>query len=149
MTFNRTDSTNKDFIALVTLLDQDLKHRDGDEHSFYAQYNKIETIRNVIICYVEEKPIGCGAFKVYSPGKAEIKRMFVLPAYRGQGVGLNILQQLELWASELKYSKCVLETGIKQPEAITLYKKAGYSIIKNYGQYENVENSVCMQRSIL
>ena len=149
MTFNRTDSTNKDFIALVTLLDQDLKHRDGDEHSFYAQYNKIETIRNVIICYVEEKPIGCGAFKVYSPGKAEIKRMFVLPAYRGQGVGLNILQQLELWASELKYSECVLETGIKQPEAITLYKKAGYSIIKNYGQYENVENSVCMQRSIL
>ena len=149
MTFNRTDSTNKDFIALVTLLDQDLKHRDGDEHSFYAQYNKIETIRNVIICYVEEKPIGCGAFKVYSPGKAEIKRMFVLPAYRGQGVGLNILQQLELWASELKYSKCVLETGKKQPEAITLYKKAGFSIIKNYGQYENVENSVCMQRSIL
>lgn len=149
MTFNRTDSTNEDFIALVTLLDQDLKHRDGDEHSFYAQYNKIETIRNVIICYVEEKPIGCGAFKVYSPGKAEIKRMFVLPAYRGQGVGLNILQQLELWASELKYSKCVLETGKKQPEAITLYKKAGYSIIKNYGQYENVENSVCMQRSIL
>lgn len=149
MTFNRTDSTNEDFIALVTLLDQDLKHRDGDEHSFYAQYNKIETIRNVIICYVEEKPIGCGAFKVYSPGKAEIKRMFVLPAYRGQGVGLNILQQLELWASELKYSECVLETGIKQPEAITLYKKAGYSIIKNYGQYENVENSVCMQRSIL
>ena len=149
MTFNRTDSTNKDFIALVTLLDQDLKHRDGDEHSFYAQYNKIETIRNVIICYVEEKPIGCGAFKVYSPGKAEIKRMFVLPAYRGQGVGLNILQQLELWASELKYSKCVLETGKKQPEAITLYKKAGYSIIKNYGQYKNIENSVCMQRSIL
>ena len=148
-TFNRTDSTNEDFIALVTLLDQDLKHRDGDEHSFYAQYNKIETIRNVIICYVEEKPIGCGAFKVYSPGKAEIKRMFVLPAYRGQGVGLNILQQLELWASELKYSECVLETGKKQPEAITLYKKAGYSIIKNYGQYENVENSVCMQRSIL
>ena len=149
MTFNRTDSTNEDFIALVTLLDQDLKHRDGDEHSFYAQYNKIETIRNVIICYVEEKPIGCGAFKVYSPGKAEIKRMFVLPAYRGQGVGLNILQQLELWASELKYSECVLETGIKQPEAITLYKKAGYSIIKNYGQYKNIENSVCMQRSIL
>ena len=148
-TFNRTDSTNEDFIALVTLLDQDLKHRDGDEHSFYAQYNKIETIRNVIICYVEEKPIGCGAFKVYSPGKAEIKRMFVLPAYRGQGVGLNILQQLELWASELKYSECVLETGIKQPEAITLYKKAGYSIIKNYGQYKNIENSVCMQRSIL
>lgn len=148
-TFNRTDSTNEDFIALVTLLDQDLKHRDGDENSFYAQFNKIETIRNVIICYVEEKPIGCGAFKVYSSGKAEIKRMFVLPAYRGQGVGLNILQQLELWASELKYSECVLETGKKQPEAITLYKKAGYSIIKNYGQYENVENSVCMQRSIL
>jgi GNAT superfamily N-acetyltransferase len=146
--FNRTTSDNADFKNLVTLLDQDLKIRDGDEHSFYAQYNKIENIRNAIICYVENKPIGCGAFKEYDINKVEIKRMFVLPDYRGQGIGFAILTELELWATELNYQESILETGKKQPEAIKLYQKAGYSIIKNYGQYENIENSVCMIKAI-
>ena len=75
--------------------------------------------------------------------------MFVLPGYRGHGIGLNILKQLELWALELNYSECILETGKKQPEAISLYQKAGYAIIKNFGQYEHVENSVCMTKTIL
>ena len=148
-TFYRTLSDNADFQNLVALLDEDLKTRDGDEHSFYAQFNKIENIRNVIVCYVDNKPMGCGAFKEYDQKKVEIKRMFVLPGYRGRGIGRNILKELELWASELNYPECILETGKKQPEAIRLYQKAGYAIIKNYGQYENVENSVCMTKVIL
>ena len=71
------------------------------------------------------------------------------PEYRGLGIGLNILKELELWASELNYSECILETGKNQPEAIRLYQKAGYAIIKNYGQYENIENSICMTKAIL
>ncbi len=147
-TFNRTATENEDFKELVALLDKDLKTRDGDEHTFYAQFNKIENIRSVIVCYIDKKPIGCGAFKEYGPGKAEIKRMFVLPEYRGQGIGLNILKELELWAAELNYRECILETGKKQPEAIGLYQKAGYSVIPSYGQYKNIENSVCMTKMI-
>ena len=75
--------------------------------------------------------------------------MFVLPEYRGKAIGHSILKELELWAAELNYHACVLETGKKQPEAIGLYQKAGYIITKNYGQYEGVENSVCMMKSIL
>lgn len=148
-TFKRTTSDNADFQMLVALLDQDLAVRDGDEHSFYAQFNKIENIRHALVCYIDDKPIGCGAFKHYDQNKVEIKRMFVLPAYRGQGIGLDILNELEEWASELNYPECILETGKRQPEAIRLYLKAGYTIIKNYGQYENVENSVCMMKAIL
>lgn len=148
ITFNRTDSTNTDFQNLVVLLDKDLHVRDGDQHSFYDQFNKIQMIRNVVVCYIDNKPIGCGAFKEYDQNKVEIKRMFVLPDYRGRGIGLDILKELEIWASELNYPECILETGKKQPEAITLYKKAGYKIIKNYGQYENIENSVCMLKAI-
>jgi GNAT superfamily N-acetyltransferase len=147
-TFKRTLSDNTDFQNLVLLLDEDLKIRDGDEHSFYAQFNKIEAIRNVIVCYIDNKPIACGAFKEYDKHKVEIKRMFVLPGYRGHGIGLSILKELELWAAALNYEACILETGKKQPEAIKLYQKAGYAIIKNYGQYENVENSVCMAKTI-
>jgi GNAT superfamily N-acetyltransferase len=148
-TFSRTDSDNTDFQKLVALLDDDLRIRDGDEHVFYAQFNKIVNIRNVIVCYVENKPIGCGAFREYDPKKVEIKRMFVLSGFRGHGIGLNILKELELWALELNYTECILETGKKQPEAISLYQKAGYMIINNYGQYKNVENSVCMAKAIL
>jgi len=146
--FKRTDSSNIDFQKLVALLDEDLAIRDGNEHAFYDQFNKITNIRNVIVCYVNDKPIGCGAFKQYDQKKAEIKRMYVLPEFRGQGIGVAILKELELWAAELNFIECILETGKKQPEAIRLYQKAGYTITKNYGQYENVENSVCMAKVI-
>ena len=147
--FKRTDSDNTDFQDLVALLDEDLAIRDGAEHAFYNQFNKIVNIRNAIVCYVDNKPTGCGAFKQYGQKKVEIKRMYVLPEFRGQGIGIAILKELEVWAAELKYSDCILETGKKQPEAIRLYQKAGYTITKNYGQYENVENSVCMMKVIL
>ncbi len=146
--FRRTSSDDTDFRELVALLDKDLALRDGDEHAFYAQFNKIQAIRNVIVCYEDSKPIGCGAFKEFEPGKVEIKRMYMLPEQRGKGTGLAILSQLEDWASELGYTTCVLETGKKQPEAISLYKKGGYSITQNYGQYAGVENSVCMRKEL-
>ena len=148
MTFQRTNSDNVDFQNLVVLLDRDLQSIDGDEHSFYAQFNKIVNIQHVVVCYLDDQPIGCGAFKEYESNKVEIKRMFVSPGYRGQGVGKGILNELELWALELKYTSCILETGKRQPAAIKLYQKAGYKIIGNFGQYENVENSVCMEKPI-
>ena len=147
-TLLRTDSDNKDFQILVTLLDKDLREREGDEHAFYAQYNKITMIKNVVVSYNDNNPIGCGAFKKFDDDKVEIKRMYVKPEFRGQGIAMKILSELEKWAAESGYSSTVLETGKRQPEAINLYKKAGYQIIPNFGQYEGVENSVCMMKKI-
>ncbi len=144
----RTDSGNSRFRELVALLDRDLQIRDGEEHSFYAQFNKIDKIREVVVAYENEKAIGCGAFKKYSADVAEIKRMFVRPENRGRGIAGQILNELETWAKELKFSECVLETGVKQPEAIGLYKKSGYKKTPSYGQYLNVKNSVCMKKLI-
>jgi putative acetyltransferase len=143
----RTDSNNSDFQKLVALLDQDLQIRDGEEHTFYAQFNKIDKINNVVVAYFDEKPVGCGAFKNYSAETVEIKRMFVKLENRGQRIAKQILNELETWANELGYSTFILETGVKQPEAIRLYQREGYKLIPNYGQYEGVENSVCMQKS--
>lgn len=147
-TFNRADSSHEDFKKLVLLLDEELAQRDGEEHAFYDQFNKIENINNVIVAYAGQQPVAAGAFKKFSPGIVEIKRMFVKPDFRGRGIAFQILQQLENWAAELGYSHCILETGKKQPEAIALYKKSGYKVIPNYGQYKNVSNSVCMQKEI-
>ncbi|HLM00230.1 MAG TPA: GNAT family N-acetyltransferase [Pyrinomonadaceae bacterium] len=145
----RTNSGNADFRDLAALLDADLRIRDGAEHAFYAQFNKIDTIRCAVVAYEGEKPVGCGAFKEYAPGVAEIKRMFVAEEARGRGVAGKILSELETWAKELNFAECVLETGLKQPEAVRLYQKSGYRVIPNYGQYAGVENSVCMQKSII
>lgn len=142
----RTDSENQDFQELVRLLDADLAIRDGAEHSFYAQFNKIDKLRNVVVAYEDGKPVGCGAFKEYEPHMAEIKRMYVREENRGGGIAGKVLAELETWAKELNYQETILETGKKQPEAIRLYQKSGYEVILNYGQYAGVENSICMKK---
>jgi len=144
----RTDSEHPDFINLVKYLDADLAERDGAEHSFYAQFNKINIIKYVVVAYENDEPVGCGAIKEYSPNSMEVKRMYTSPANRGKGIASKVLTELESWAAELSYEKCVLETGKKQPEAIALYKKNGYSLIPNYGQYAGVENSVCFEKNL-
>src|SRR5512147_1142769 len=144
----RTNSDNQDFVQLVKHLDADLAERDGEDHSFYAQFNKIDKIKYVVVAYQDDKPVGCGAIKEYAPDTMEVKRMYTSPESRGKGIASKVLYELEAWASELSYGKCILETGKKQPEAIELYKKNGYKIIPNYGQYAEVENSVCFEKFI-
>ena len=145
----RTDSNNQDFIELVKLLDADLAIRDGDDHAFYDQFNKLDQIKHALVLYDNEIPVGCGAIKAYEPKIMEIKRMYTLPDSRGKGFAIKILSELEKWAIELNYEKCILETGTKQPEAIRLYKKNGYTRIANYGQYALVKNSLCFQKQLI
>jgi len=144
----RTDASNTDFQALVRALDQDLGLRDGTDHTFYSQFNKIDHIRHAIVAYERGIPAGCGAIKEYSPETMEVKRMFVPAGQRGKGIASLVLSALEQWAKELGYMKCVLETGKRQPEAIALYKKSGYVLIPNYGQYVGIENSVCFGKTL-
>jgi GNAT superfamily N-acetyltransferase len=144
----RTTSDNKDFQELVKALDTYLRILDGEDHSFYAQFNKIDALKYVIVAYDDDTAVGCGAIKNYSENTMEVKRMYVSINKRGQGVASAVLKELEKWAVELNYNKCILETGKKQPEAIALYKKNNYKIIPNYGQYENMENSVCFEKKL-
>ncbi len=142
----RTDSDSIDFQALVRLLDEELSVRDGEDHAFFAQFNQLDSIRNVVVAFENDVPIGCGAFKKYDEETAEIKRMFVRLESRGRGIAGEILKELENWAIENSFKFAILETGYKQPEAIRLYEKSGYEVIPNYGQYEGVESSVCMKK---
>lgn len=148
ITLLRTDSSNVHFVELVELLDKDLQVRDGEDHAFFKQYNKIDTIKQVVVAFSGDSAIGCGAFKPYSEDTVEVKRMFVKPENRGAGVAGIILAELEKWALELDYKKTILETGKRQPEAIRLYQKNGYTLIPNYDQYIGVESSVCMTKHL-
>lgn len=148
ISLKRTDSNNPDFRKLVLELDQELAIRNGETNSFFAQFNKIDMIKHVIVAYEDQMPVGCGAMKEFDPTAMELKRMFVYADMRGNGVAVSILNELERWALETGYKKCVLETGDKMPEAIGLYKKSGYKIIPNYGQYKDVVSSICFEKNL-
>jgi GNAT superfamily N-acetyltransferase len=144
----RTDSENQDFINLVKDLDKEMAIRDGEDYSFYAQFNKIDTIKYAVVAYENGRPVGCGAIKEYAPGTVEIKRMYTSPDSRGKGIAGRILAELEAWADELGYETCILETGKRLPEAVRLYQKNGYNLIPNYGQYAQIEDSVCFEKHL-
>ena len=145
----RTNSQNADFRGLIVDLDKDLAIRDGSEHEFYAQFNKVDMIKYVVVAYEDQIPVGCGAIKELTSDSMEVKRMYTVPESRGKGVASTVIKELEKWASELSYKRCLLETGKKQPEAIALYFKSGYNVVENYGQYAGVENSICFEKVIV
>jgi putative acetyltransferase len=147
MTFQRTTSDNADFQFLTREFDNYLIDIDGDEKDFFAQYNQIY-LEHVVVCNTNGKAIGCGAFKEYETHVAELKRMFVLPEARGNGIASSLITELESWITELKYTTCILETSNKLVNAIALYTKFGYQVIQNYGQYANVESSICMKKTL-
>src|SRR5690242_17427239 len=107
----RTNSDDPDFIKLVKELDDFLAILDGEEHAFYNSLNKIDKIKNAIVVYEDVIPIACGAIREYSPTEMEVKRMYTIPGHRGKGIATIVLNELEKWAAELNYKKCILETG--------------------------------------
>lgn len=142
----RTTSADKNFLKLVQALDKLLAILDGDDHAFYAQFNKVEALQHTLVAYDGEIAVGCGAIKQMDETTAEVKRMYVEEAFRNKGIASMLLAELENWATELGHTRCILETGIRQTDAIALYKKNGYRVMENYGQYAGVETSVCFEK---
>ena len=145
----RTNSEHKDFEILINRLDCELTDRDREAHEICKAYNYVETIKHVIVAYDGNKAIGCGAIRAFDEKTMEVKRMFVAVESRNRGVASTILEELEKWVKELGYSGCILETGRKFPDAIKLYEKNGYTRIPNYGQYKDLESSVCFKKKLI
>ena len=144
----RSETAHADFKTLVAQLDKELWDRYPDIQAQYAPNNKVENIRTAIIAYHGNKPVGIGCFRPVDEKTTEIKRMFVLPEYRGKGIAASILGALEAWAKEQSFTRTVLESGDRQPEALHLFEKSGYNIIENYGPYAGLTTSVCMEKFI-
>lgn len=145
----RTTSRNADFQSMVKSLDQYLAICDGEDHAFYDQFNQIQAIQHVVVLYIEENvAVACGAFKKFSAYTAEIKRMFTREKDRGNGYAVLVLNELETWARELGYTRCVLETGINQHAALQFYPACGYLRIANFPPYKNVTSSFCYEKRL-
>jgi GNAT superfamily N-acetyltransferase len=92
--------------------------------------------------------VACGATRPLEPGLAEIKRMYVRPSARGRGFGKQILTALEASAREAGVTRLILETGDRQPEAVSLYKTAGFSPISPYGEFKDSPVSRCFEKRL-
>ena len=148
ITFTRCTGQDADFRALVDALDAELNERYGVQMEFFGQYNHSHDIASALVAWVDGVRAGCGCLKPYADQTVEMKRVFVLKQFRGQGVARAIMAELEVWARELGFAVAILETGILQPEAIRLYEAAGYERIPNYPPYEIVAESVSFQKKL-
>ncbi|WP_104525543.1 GNAT family N-acetyltransferase [Blastococcus atacamensis] len=96
-------------------------------------------------------PLGCGALRDLGGGTAEVKRMYVVPAGRGRGISKAVLAGLEQAARERGWTMLRLETGPLQPEAVALYRGAGYRPIGAFGAYAgdpDAEHSLFFERDL-
>jgi hypothetical protein len=148
-TILRTTTSNTHFQLLVAKLDNELWNELKENQAQYDQYNNVPDINTAVVLYHQQKPISIGCYKVFNESTVEIKRMYVDKAYRGMGCAKQVLAELEKWATEQGYLAAVLETSIHFSTARALYTNAGYVIVPNYGQYAEMAESVCMQKTLL
>jgi len=85
-----------------------------------------------VVAYLDGRPVGCGGIKRLDASSAELKRIYLADAARGHGLGRRILEQLELHARDLGYERLRLDTGDRQPEALGLFRSAGYEPTSDY-----------------
>ena len=136
---------------LVRQLDEDLLRRYPGlkaTHGLHLQ-DLTDPDFTFLIARIDGRPVGCGALRGLERGVGEVKRMFVLPEFRGRGIARTILEALESRARELGHAALRLETGTGQPEAISLYKSAGYREIAGFGEYVGNPASVCFEKRLL
>lgn len=144
----RTNSSHPDFVKLVQLLDAELAVFDGNEYEFYHQFNQIDKIKHAVVAYEGKQAVAIGAIRHYNDEEVEIKRMYTRGDARGRGYATEVLKELEKWAKELGYMRCILETGKRQEAAVALYQIRGYLLTPKYGPYIDMDNSLCFSKDL-
>jgi putative acetyltransferase len=137
--------------ALISALNGELSRlypEPGATH-FRLDPEEIAPGRGVfLVAYMDERSIGCGAIRLVDEGIAEVKRMYVVPEERGRGIGKLVLAELEREARSLGARRLVLETGTRQPEALAMYRSAGFAVVDPFGEYIGSPLSVCMSKML-
>jgi GNAT superfamily N-acetyltransferase len=151
MIIQRVDILSPTARALIAALNAELLGRYPEENANHIRLDADEVAEGrgaFLIAFRDDRPVGCGAVRRIDGHTGEIKRMYVCPEARGRGLGGALLAALETEARSLGLSRLVLETGVRQPEAIALYQRAGFARIGPFGEYENSPLSVFMAKAL-
>jgi putative acetyltransferase len=138
-------------IELIRALNAELSERYPEPGATHFRLDAEEVAPGrgaFLVAYRGHTPVACGAIRLLKPGTAEVKRMYVAPASRGNRLGRRILDALEEEARRLGARELVLETGDRQAEALALYARAGFSRAEPFGEYEQSPLSVCMRKAL-
>ncbi|WP_026425392.1 GNAT family N-acetyltransferase [Actinokineospora inagensis] len=88
-----------------------------------------------LVGYVDDTPAVSGGWRAVDATTVEMKRLYVAPSVRGRGLARLMLAELERTAGDRGHRRLVLETGLRQPEAIALYESSGYTAVAPFGFY--------------
>jgi GNAT superfamily N-acetyltransferase len=150
VTVDLVDWDDPDATRLRNAQQTELRDRYGEDDIGHTMTG--ETIVAMLLVRVDGVPAACGALRdlggEHGPGTAELKRLYVVPVYRGRGLSRIVVRGLENRASALGFDRLVLETGVLQPEAIGLYLGAGYQFIENFGEYAAEIDSRCLAKDL-
>jgi GNAT superfamily N-acetyltransferase len=149
--FRREDLTSAAATALIRALNAELDERYPEEGANHFRLDSEEVTEGrgaFLVAYSNGQPVACGAIRRLDADTAEIKRMFVAPQSRGQGIARRLLAILEAEARRLAVKRIVLETGARQPEALALYEHAGFARVSLFGEYVSSPLSVCMVKEL-
>jgi putative acetyltransferase len=122
----------------------DARYATGDHEAGPAP--TAESVAVFLVARRDGVPLGCGGLRFLEPGEAEVKRMYVVPAARGTGVSTAVLRALEDHAVAHGITRLLLETGVRQPDAIRFYEREGYEPIPAFGAYADDPLARCYAR---
>lgn len=141
-------AASEDFRSLAARLDAYYFTLVGDIQLKYAELNRPENMSALAVCYEEEMPVACGAWKAVDDQTAEIKRIYVLPEFRRQGAATALIRALEEHVATTGRNKLILETAVDTTGSHGLYLSLGYQIRNYYGSPAGAANCLCFEKEI-
>ncbi|GAA4747341.1 GNAT family N-acetyltransferase [Modestobacter marinus] len=102
-----------------------------------------------LVAEVDGVPAGCGGWRAHGHGVAELKRMYVEPGFRRRGLAALVLAELERTAAAAGHQQLLLNSGDRQPEALALYDRAGYTPVAGYGIYADSPEAVFLGKQLV
>jgi putative acetyltransferase len=146
----RESPRQDDVIALIRQSDALMQSLYPAESNHLVDVESLAAFNvHFLVAREQGRALGCGAFVLGEAGQAEMKRVFVAPAARGKGIARVLMEALEREAAQLGVTLMQLETGIKQPEAIALYRKFGYAARGPFGTYKSDPLSLFMEKRLV
>lgn len=148
--FKWTNGYDKDFRKFYLITEEYYSKIVGgiENRTAFIPYNISDSIQDVVIAYENDKAVGCAGLKAYSCTDVEIKRVWVEPNYRNQGLAMKLMELIETKAKEQKFQRLILQTREIMKAAIKLYQKLGYHQIPNYSPYDKLDGAICFAKEI-
>jgi len=142
------DWSDPDAVALRAAQRVDIEARYGTPDSEPGPAPTAADITAFFLLRDGDEAVACGGLRAIDATSGEVKRMFVPTEHRGRGFSRIVLNGLEKHARSLGWSRLLLETGDRQPEAVGLYESAGYRRIPGFGHYAGSDLSLCFAKDL-